>query len=78
VLELSGGELQKVALCLALGKQADVYLIDEPSSFLDSEQRLLAAKVIKRYSILFYFILFYSIIFYFILFYFILLVCCVP
>eukprot|EP00026_Physarum_polycephalum_P000793 Phypoly_transcript_00794.p1 GENE.Phypoly_transcript_00794~~Phypoly_transcript_00794.p1 ORF type:complete len:583 (-),score=108.54 Phypoly_transcript_00794:40-1788(-) len=49
VLELSGGELQKVALCLALGKPADIYLLDEPSSFLDSEQRLLAAKVIKRF-----------------------------
>jgi len=29
--------------------QADVYLIDEPSSFLDSEQRIIAAKVIKRF-----------------------------
>ena len=27
---------------------ADVYLIDEPSAYLDSEQRLVAAKVIKR------------------------------
>ncbi|CAN6278280.1 unnamed protein product [Urochloa humidicola] len=46
---LSGGELQRVALCLCLGKPADIYLIDEPSSHLDSEQRLLAAKVIKRF-----------------------------
>lgn len=28
---------------------ADIYLIDEPSAYLDSEQRLHAAKVIKRY-----------------------------
>ena len=28
---------------------ADIYLIDEPSAYLDSEQRLVAAKVIKRY-----------------------------
>ena len=28
---------------------ADIYLIDEPSAHLDSEQRLLAAKVIKRF-----------------------------
>ena len=45
---LSGGELQRVAITLCLGKPADVYLIDEPSAYLDSEQRLHAAKVIKR------------------------------
>lgn len=50
VQNLSGGELQRVALALCLGKPADVYLIDEPSAYLDSEQRLVAAKVIKRYS----------------------------
>ncbi|CAJ0942735.1 unnamed protein product, partial [Mesorhabditis belari] len=49
VQNLSGGELQRVALVLCLGKQASVYLIDEPSAYLDSEQRLHAAKVIKRY-----------------------------
>lgn len=48
VQNLSGGELQRVALALCLGKPADVYLIDEPSAYLDSEQRLHAAKVIKR------------------------------
>ena len=48
VQNLSGGELQRVAITLALGKPADVYLIDEPSAYLDSEQRLHAAKVIKR------------------------------
>jgi len=49
VKHLSGGELQRVALVLALGKPADVYLIDEPSAYLDSEQRIQASKVIKRY-----------------------------
>merc|ERR1719290_654377 len=49
VQTLSGGELQRVAIVLALGKPADVYLIDEPSAYLDSEQRLHAAKVIKRF-----------------------------
>lgn len=49
VANLSGGELQRVALVLCLGKPADVYLIDEPSAYLDSEQRLVAAKVIKRF-----------------------------
>ena len=48
VQNLSGGELQRVALTLCLGKPADVYLIDEPSAYLDSEQRLHAVKVIKR------------------------------
>ncbi|KEH28590.1 putative iron-chelate-transporting ATPase [Medicago truncatula] len=49
VLNLSGGELQRVYLCLCLGKPADIYLIDEPSAYLDSEQRIIAAKVIKRF-----------------------------
>merc|ERR1739846_282389 len=49
VQNLSGGELQRVAMTLCLGKPADVYLVDEPSAYLDSEQRLHAAKVIKRF-----------------------------
>jgi len=49
VQNLSGGELQRVALTICLGRPADVYLIDEPSAYLDSEQRLHAAKVIKRF-----------------------------
>jgi len=49
VQTLSGGELQRVALAMCLGKPADVYLVDEPSAYLDSEQRLVAAKVIKRF-----------------------------
>ena len=51
VRNLSGGELQRVAIVLSLGKPADIYLVDEPSAYLDSEQRLVAAKVIKRYII---------------------------
>lgn len=49
VKQLSGGELQRVAIALALGKTADIYLIDEPSAYLDSEQRIIAARVLKRY-----------------------------
>jgi len=49
VQNLSGGELQRVAMALCLGKPADVYLVDEPSAYLDSEQRLVCAKVIKRF-----------------------------
>lgn len=49
VTNLSGGELQRTAMALCLGKPADIYLIDEPSAYLDSEQRLVCAKVIKRF-----------------------------
>ena len=90
VEDLSGGELQRVALCICLGKvspflcillylyemrlmfaksilirkipchnksfvclflfqTADIYLIDEPSAYLDSEQRINASKVIRRF-----------------------------
>ena len=41
--------MQRLALCLALGTPADLYLIDEPSAYLDSEQRITAAKVLKRF-----------------------------
>ncbi|KAI8616843.1 P-loop containing nucleoside triphosphate hydrolase protein, partial [Chytriomyces sp. MP71] len=49
VQTLSGGELQRVAIVLCLGQPADIYLIDEPSAYLDSEQRIIAAKVIKKF-----------------------------
>lgn len=49
VQDLSGGELQRVAIVLCLGTPADIYLVDEPSAYLDSEQRIAASKVIKRF-----------------------------
>mmetsp|Transcript_17020 Transcript_17020/g.33265 ORF Transcript_17020/g.33265 Transcript_17020/m.33265 type:complete len:626 (-) Transcript_17020:477-2354(-) len=49
--QLSGGELQRVAIVLALGTPGNVYLIDEPSAYLDSSQRIVAAKVIRRFVI---------------------------
>lgn len=49
VQNLSGGELQRVAIVLCLGAPADIYLIDEPLAYLDSEQRIAASKVIKRF-----------------------------
>ena len=45
---LSGGELQKVAIVSTLAKDADLYLFDEPSAFLSIEDRLNAAKIIRR------------------------------
>ncbi|KAG1666995.1 hypothetical protein FOA52_014307 [Chlamydomonas sp. UWO 241] len=51
VLELLIKALMHVHnLCpVGLGKPADIYLIDEPSAYLDSEQRIMASKVIKRF-----------------------------
>uniref|UniRef100_A0A8C9GVF7 ABC transporter domain-containing protein n=1 Tax=Piliocolobus tephrosceles TaxID=591936 RepID=A0A8C9GVF7_9PRIM len=49
VLTLSGGELQKIAIIVTLAKNTNIYLIDEPSAYLDSEQRIVVAKVIKRF-----------------------------
>ena len=48
VQTLSGGELQSVAIALSLMLEADLYLIDEPSAYLDSNVRMEAAKAIRR------------------------------
>jgi len=45
---LSGGELQTVSVAAALGKKADLYLLDEPSAYLDSNQRMEMARTIRR------------------------------
>jgi ATP-binding cassette subfamily E protein 1 len=38
--QLSGGELQRVEIAKAIATKADIYILDEPSAFLDIEQRL--------------------------------------
>ncbi len=48
VQELSGGELQRVAIVTCLAKDSQVYLLDEPSAYLDVEERLAVAKAIRR------------------------------
>jgi len=48
--ELSGGELQRVAITACLSRPADIYLLDEPSAHLDVEQRMMAAKVMRRFA----------------------------
>ncbi len=49
VSELSGGELQRLSIAVCLLRDADIYLLDEPSAYLDVEQRLAMAKVVRRY-----------------------------
>lgn len=41
--------MQRLAITICLGTPASVYLIDEPSAGLDCEQRVIAAKVMKRW-----------------------------
>ncbi|MBI4152275.1 ribosome biogenesis/translation initiation ATPase RLI [Candidatus Woesearchaeota archaeon] len=45
--ELSGGQLQRVAIAHCLSQDAQLFLLDEPSAYLDVEQRLIVSKVIK-------------------------------
>jgi ATP-binding cassette subfamily E protein 1 len=46
--QLSGGELQRLAIASCLAKDADIYLFDEPSAYLDVEERLHAARAIEE------------------------------
>jgi ATP-binding cassette subfamily E protein 1 len=46
--ELSGGELQKVAIVATMAQDTEVYALDEPSAFLDVEDRFVVARAINR------------------------------
>ena len=48
VKKLSGGERQAVSIAVCLGRDADLYLLDEPSAHLDANARMEAAKAIRR------------------------------
>lgn len=48
ISELSGGELQRVAIARCLSTEADIYLLDEPSAFLDVEMRLQMAQLLRK------------------------------
>lgn len=48
VEDLSGGELQRFACAVVCIQRADVYMFDEPSSYLDVKQRLRAAIAIRN------------------------------
>ncbi|HEV2428821.1 MAG TPA: ribosome biogenesis/translation initiation ATPase RLI [Thermoplasmata archaeon] len=46
--DLSGGELQRSAIGLALARPATLYLLDEPSAYLDADERMAVAKLVRR------------------------------
>ncbi|HTT73131.1 MAG TPA: ribosome biogenesis/translation initiation ATPase RLI [Thermoplasmata archaeon] len=46
--DLSGGELQRAAVALALARPATLYLLDEPSAYLDADERMSMARLIRR------------------------------
>lgn len=48
--ELSGGELQRVGIALCLARDADLYLLDEPSAFLDVDRRVSLANQLHRFA----------------------------
>ena len=50
VRHLSGGELQKLLVVAVLSKDANVYVFDEPSSYLDVRERIRVARLISRVS----------------------------
>ncbi|MBY9005279.1 MAG: ribosome biogenesis/translation initiation ATPase RLI [Candidatus Lokiarchaeota archaeon] len=45
--KLSGGELQRVYICACLAKKADLYILDEPSAYLDIEERIHIGQIIR-------------------------------
>ena len=47
VMELSGGELQRIAIAACLSRKADLFLLDEPD-VSDVEERLNVAKTLRR------------------------------
>ena len=49
VKNLSGGELQKVAVVSCLLQKVDLYALDEPAAFLDVEDRIAVAKFIQKF-----------------------------
>src|ERR671911_2714150 len=49
IKNLSGGELQKVAIAVTLMRDADIYSLDETSAFIDIEERIALAKFIQRF-----------------------------
>lgn len=49
VINLSGGELQKISVASCLLQKVDLYALDEPSAFLDVEDRITIAKFFQKF-----------------------------
>ena len=49
IKNLSGGELQKIAVASCLLQKVDLYALDEPSAFLDVEDRIAIAKFLQKF-----------------------------
>jgi ATP-binding cassette, sub-family E, member 1 len=50
VNNLSGGQMQRVAITVCLGTPADIYLLDEPSAYIDVEDRILISRILKQFA----------------------------
>ena len=49
IRNLSGGELQKIAVASCLIQKVDLYALDEPSAFLDVEDRIAVGKFLQKF-----------------------------
>ena len=49
IKNLSGGELQKVSVASCLLQKVDLYALDEPSAFLDVEDRIAVGKFLQKF-----------------------------
>ena len=47
VKNLSGGQLQRLYIASCLAKRAELYILDEPSAYLDVEERLHISSIIR-------------------------------
>lgn len=50
VSDLAGGDLQKIYIAKTLGRDVDLYILDEPSAYLDADQRMIVARMLKRFA----------------------------
>jgi len=49
IINLSGGELQKISVASCLLQKVDLFALDEPSAFLDVEDRITIAKFLQKF-----------------------------
>lgn len=52
VKDLSGGQMQRIAITVCLGAQADIYLLDDPSAYIDVEDRIVISKILRKFAYL--------------------------